>query len=287
MPLTRRAVAWATLAPLPAVLIGLRVMAVAHVPTGIWLQNVAAVGAGLLVLWAVRQTRWRRERPGTLMPWTVIAAAVVLMALTPLAPGVQGVHRWLPVGPIQLHAGALLAPALLVAVGEVGPKAALCVGVVTLAIFVAQPDRAQAASFAAGWLALTWPRRDTASKAARVVIALLAVGSILRTDPLMPVPYVEGIVGLAAEQGIGLAVAGVLALAILPIAVGLLPARRAAIAVATYLTCALIAPGFGPYPVPILGYGMSPILGYYLGVAGLAMVAPLDQAAQGGRGASV
>jgi hypothetical protein len=286
LPVTRRAVAWATVAPLPAVLIGLRVMSVAHVPTGIWLQNVAAVGAGLLVLWAVRRCRWRRERPGTPIPWAVIAAALVLMALTLVAPGLQGVHRWLPVGPIRLHAGALLAPALLIAVGEVGPKAALGVGVVTLAIFLTQPDRAQAVSFAAGWLALTWPRRGTASKAATVVIVLLAVGSILRTDPLMPVPYVEGIVGLAAEQGIGLAVAGVIALAILPIAVGLLPARRAAIGVATYLTGALIAPGFGPYPVPILGYGMSPILGYYLGVAGLEMVAPLDQAA-GWSGASV
>jgi hypothetical protein len=104
--------------------------------------------------------------------------------------------------------------------------------------------------------------------------ALLAGLSLLRDDPLAAVPHVEGIVGVATGQGLMWGAGSVIALSLIPIAYLPLADCPAGAALAAYTTGTLVAAWLGNHPVPVLGYGVSPILGYYLGVAGLWRASP-------------
>jgi hypothetical protein len=42
--------------------------------------------------------------------------------------------------------------------------------------------------------------------------------------------------------------------------------KHAGLALAVYITITLLAPFVGSFPVPVMGYGVSPILGYLVGL---------------------
>lgn len=259
-------------APLPALVVGLVVMSRAGVPTGIWIRNLGAALVGILVVMAVSVLR----APSSSSSWVgrrrwSIAVGLTLLGSTLMGPGVEGVHRWLDLGPLDVHVGAVILPALLVLLTSLDWTPTVAVGVLTLTVLLLQPDAAQAASFAAGWgvwMAMRGGRRAAVPITAAV---LLAGAAWLRHDPLEPVAVVEGIVGVAASQGAIWGAASLFALALLPIPFLLSPGQRVGAAVAVYLSGTLVAAWLGDYPVPVLGYGVSPILGYYLGVATLRL----------------
>ena len=101
----------------------------------------------------------------------------------------------------------------------------------------------------------------------RVWVALgsvaLVTASVLRLDPLEPVAHVEGIVGMASAQGMAWAGLGLLSLAVLPLALFWGLQRPVGLSLGAYLAGMLAAAALGDHPVPVLGYGVSPILGYY------------------------
>jgi hypothetical protein len=106
--------------------------------------------------------------------------------------------------------------------------------------------------------------------AAALVIAALAAWAWARVDPLPPVPYVEGIVGLARQSGPAWMVASLAALALLPLPffVGPFSGHPAvARALGAYLCICILAPLFGNFPVPLVGFGLSPIVGYFIALA--------------------
>lgn len=263
------------LAPLPALSIGILVMSSAGLAPSIWMANGAAALVGVLAAlaaWAWRRLAGRGPVP---LSW-LLPSALVLLGATLMAPGVQGVHRWLPVGPVQLHAGALLLPPLLVALSRARWVPSVAVAIMSSIILLLQPDAAQAASFAAGWvvLAVTEPGRTGRGRRGMIVaVAALAAASLLRTDPLGPVPHVEGIVGMAAAKGLPWAAAGVASLLVVPASLAWSRGRPET-ALAAYTITTLFAAWLGHHPVPILGFGVSPILGYYLALTALALGPP-------------
>jgi cell division protein FtsW (lipid II flippase) len=269
------------LAPVPALVVGVLIMRMSDVPAALWGQNLAAWAVGTLLCLGL----WRTRNSSQRSRWFDIAAVLTLAALaaTLLAPGVEGVHRWMPLGPVRLHAAAVLLPLLLVAMHGLAQargwwvSTAVAVGVA--GVLLLQPDAAQATAFAAGYLVLLLPLagRDPLRLIALLSVPLLAGLTWLRPDPLAPVPYVEGIVGLAAGQGAGWAVAAVVSLLVLPLPffhAGRGAGRHAGLALGTYVTITLLAAFLtGNFPVPVLGYGVSPILGY-LAALGVLMRAP-------------
>jgi cell division protein FtsW (lipid II flippase) len=262
------------LAPLPALVVGVLIMRMSDVPAVVWGQNLAAwvVGA-LLCLWFARP----RATPSRGTGFTVVAVlTVAALAATLLAPGVDGVHRWLPLGPVRLHAAAVLLPPLLVALHGLarvrGWWISTLVALGVAAILLLQPDAAQATAFAAAALVVLLPGagRDPLRLAGMLALPVLAGLSWLRRDPLGPVPYVEEIVDLAAGLGAVWAVAAVVSLLVLPLPfllAGRGGARPAGLALGAYVALTVLAAFVGVFPVPVLGYGVSPILGYFAGVA--------------------
>ena len=90
--------------------------------------------------------------------------------------------------------------------------------------------------------------------------------------PLLPVRQVEGIVGLAAQNGILWRIGAWLGLAVLPLPF-LLAGKSAHFPVARalgfYFGLCLLAPLAGAFPVPIMGFGLSPVIGYFIALGWL------------------
>lgn len=269
------------LAPVPALVVGVLTMRMSDVPAALWGQNLAAWAVGTLLCLGL----WRSRSSAGRSRWFDLAAVLTLAALaaTLLVPGVDGVHRWVPLGPVRLHAAAVLLPLLLVAMQGLSQargwwiSAGAAVGVAI--VLLLQPDAAQATAFAAGCLVLLLPlaKRDPPRLVCLLSLPLLAALAWLRRDPLAPVPYVEGIVGLAAGLGAGWGVAAVLSLLVLPLPffhAGRGAAKRAGLALGTYVAITVLAAFLGNFPVPVMGYGVSPILGYFVGLGLLMRAAP-------------
>jgi hypothetical protein len=251
-------IAWPTFAVLSfaAVATGCWVARAHGVYAHAWQMNLAAwaVGAGLAA--ALSRTGGAR--------WWPIAAVAGLTA-TFLSSGMSGVHRWIGLGPVRLNSAEMLLPPVFAAgTGIVFPLAIL----ILLAL---QPDASQAVAFAGGCIAAAMtsnPRRLWTA----ALLAAAAALSFLRADPLAPVPEVEGIVGLAASMSPALAALAMLTLAGTALT-PLLLRSPAAYGFAAYLALSALAPLFGAFPVPLVGMGVSPILGAWLGFGALLRLA--------------
>lgn len=253
-----------------AVAIGCAVAAAHDVPAGSWARNLVAWGVGAAAAWAVAR------RPAAL-PGLLLAAPAALAGTLLNAP-VDGVHRWIDVGPLHVNAAAVLLPAAIVALAALaGRRWCWLAAAATLALLVLQPDASQATAFGAGMLvvlaSLRTPAAIRAGGAAAVVLAVVAAW--LRPDPLEPVPEVEEIIALAWAWS---PVAAIVAVALLA-ATALWPlrlpapdrprARVAALALAACCAVVALAPAFGAFPVPLVGVGMSAVLGFWLGAGAL------------------
>jgi hypothetical protein len=268
-PAGARFLAGFALLALAAVAVGCAVAAAHGVPAGSWSRNLAAWGVGGVVAWvaAARTARFSG----------ILLIAPVALAATLLNPGQEGVHRWIDVGPLHVNAAATLLPAAVVALAAAGHRGwAWLAAAGMLGLLVLQPDASQAAALGAGMIVVLASLRASALvRAGGAAATLLAVAaSCMRPDPLAPVPEVEEIIGLAWASSPVVAAVAVALLA----ATALFPLRLArrngpftpALALAACCSVQALAPAFGAFPVPLVGVGMSPVLGFWLGAGALA-----------------
>jgi hypothetical protein len=246
------------------------VIAAAHgVPAGSWARNLAAWGVGGIAAWVVARRMSRLS--------AILLIAPIVLAATLINPGQEGVHRWIDVGPVHMNAASMLLPAAVVTLAALADRRwSWLAAAGMLGLLVLQPDASQAAALGAGMIvilaSLRAPALARAGGAAATVLAVAA--ACIRPDPLAPVPEVEGIVALAWTWSPVVAAVAVALLA----ATALFPLRLAgwsrrftpALALAACCGVQALAPAFGAFPVPLLGIGMSPVLGFWLGAGALA-----------------
>jgi len=263
--------------PLPALLLGVFVMRAHGVSPAIWGQN-AAVGL-LGVLAGAVLPRARLPVRFQQVPWGALCALAVLLA-TFISGDLEGVHRWVKLGPIRLHGAAIVLPMALLSLDAVRAagrlKLAAALALCTLGLLILQPDAAQATAFSAAAL-VSLRHTSTSSTARWLAMAVLVAGTgaaWLRPDSLGAVPHVEGIMGLAAAQGAATWAAALVALGLVPlpflVAWRLRAGSRegdAALMLGVYVAGTLVMPLFGNFPVPLMGYGVSPLLGYFSALA--------------------
>ena len=254
-----------------AVSSGAFVMQAGGLPAGLWLRNpIAWLVAGVLALFLSQR--------GWLSGWTAPAALVVI-ALSFAGAGQDGVRRWVELGPVQLNAAGLVLPLAIAAPGrERGWITAGCF-VVIGALLAWQPDISQLAAFAPAAIILAAARFGLRGAFAAIVLFAALVGvCLLRPDPLLPVEHVEGIFAMAASQSPMLAIAmavGLAVAALSPLLLWNVPALRwRAVALAAYFSATSVAWLMGAYPVPLAGYGISFVLGWWLGAAALTGIHP-------------
>lgn len=170
-------------------------------------------------------------------------------------------------------------PWLLLAVGVLLSQGrhAFALGVVsvTQALHVLQPDAGQATAFAVSAAILMGATRTVATswRGAGCMLALMgAAAAWMRPDPLSAVPHVERILHMAADQGAPWLLAALVSLVVL-----VLPAAHGAVwlrsvrseaaplaaSLAVYFTATIAVTELGDFPVPVVGAGAGPVLGWY------------------------
>jgi cell division protein FtsW (lipid II flippase) len=264
------------LLPLPAVLLG----AFAASRSGVSLKAFAVNGAAVVAGAGVAALVGRLPGPALARASLPLAlVALLLTAATLLFPGLDGIHRWLALGPLRLHASTVVAPWVLLGMSVLlhqrfAYAAALAVAMSVL--HAVQPDAGQGTAFSlAAALLLASARSTPWPMRALACAGTLAAGlaAWLQPDPLAAVPHVERIVHLAAGLSPVLGVVAVLALALLgvPAALGL-NTRAGALSgsLLVYLAAAVGVTALGNFPVPVMGAGAGPILGWYLATGILA-----------------
>lgn len=259
------------LASLLTIGLGAAVMAQANVPFVIWIRNpIAWLVAGALGLFLAS----RGSLGAAMAP-----LALIVIALSLIGPDQLGVHRWLDLGGLQLNAAALVLPAAIAAFDRTRPWLAIPCFIAIAAILAWQPDISQIASFAFASFILASSRFGWRGALAAAAIAAAAVALCLsRPDPLLPVAHVEGIFLLAWSQQPTLAVVMGVALAAACLAPLLLPPTAAlrgpGMALAGYFALTGGAFLLGAYPVPLAGYGLSFVIGWWLGFSYLSVREP-------------
>jgi hypothetical protein len=272
------------LASLAAVASGAVVCAASEVPAGLWIRNLAAWAVGALLAVGLSFA------PGT-APRVALWAAPIALLASFLGPAPDGVHRWIDLGPMQLNAAMVVLPAAIVAlaVSAKGSREPWLAALACLVLLAGQPDASQATTLAAimALVALKTMEPPPVRAALAAASAGIAIVAWLRPDPLQPVPEVEQIIGLAYALSPGAAVAALLSLAATAAAPVLFTARAsgavrlAGLALGLCLLLWSATPFLGAFPVPLVGIGLSPILGAWLGVGLLAGRLARDQSGAG------
>lgn len=206
---------------------------------------------------------------------TLLAVAVVtLLAPLALVSG-DGPRRWIGAGGIRLYVASVVLPGTLLLLarnlgpGTHGPARPLTALVAVAAALAAQPDASQATAFSLACLPFLGIGTLALPAHAGVGVALAAATWVawLRPDPLEPVPYVEGVFALALAISPFVLVLALLSV-VLPIALLLraaryFPGRPEIIPVAIYYVTLAFLASHQLTPVPLLGFGAGPILGYF------------------------
>lgn len=252
-----------------ATLLGCAYMVMGKAPMAYPAVNLAALLIGLLVFASLAKVRFSVERRGGPL---LIAAGLALVATALFGVQVEGIARWIRLGPLVVQPGLILLPPMVVAFYRRSSPAAALGMIAAAAAFAIQPDRAMAGALAAGTVALLAARRDaTAILAALASIAGFVV-TLLRPDPSPALPFVDQIVYSAFDVHVlaGAAVLAGLALLVLPALAGARfgpEVRAAALVFGATWAAVIVAAVLGNYPTPVVGYSGSAVLGYVLSLA--------------------
>lgn len=241
------------------VLVGLAYMATGGAPSAYPIVNGAALALSALIVLIGLPPLGRRARN------IAVAGLLALFALPLLTgPSMNGIARWLPIGPFILHAGMLTIPALAVLAAHddrLGPPALAA----ALLIALAQPDFASAFALIGGAIGAYQVRSDW--RFGLVVIGgfFIAIAAALQGE-LPAVPFVERIIIDALPTAplmaglIALSIAGAVLIMLFGTGLPRIARYPTGMSLFGFWLAALIS----NYPTPLAGYGAAAIIGYAL-----------------------
>ena len=263
-------------AAIPALLGSLLLLNFAAAPGSLLIQQatvaVAAIAAALL---SARYLKTHFASAKT--PWLLLGLAALVCA--PILGGAMSTpHRWLGFSGFRLYIAPVVLPLFLLlwhrtlSDGTGTAILSTVAAVVTVLGLLLQPDAAQLTAFAVASIPILG--FSSGGRVVRLltlgVFSLVAAVSCSLPDPLVPVPYVEGVFMLAAKFSDWALFAAVFAAALPVIAIAWLAYRmrsRGILAVALYFAVLYLLAPVQVTPVPLLGFGAGPILGYFIMVS--------------------
>lgn len=262
---------------LPAVLIGAIAMGIHDVPSRYYLFNIGCLLLGWLIsCFAIaKKTKIRKKE------WVGVVSIIlilVLYALTFLDLGIEQVHRWLSLGPLSIHISSIFAPLLIRELWTLKEnKNDVLVAVFTILaafLLVLQPDASQLTAFAIPMMMILFYKKNNRIYAYSLigVLSVLVITSWIFLDTLPPVTYVEEILALVMDMGLIWSILGILSLILIPLPFFLFPMPNRKVVsrcLGLYFAIVIITTFFGNFPVPVMGYGISPIIGYLMAITWL------------------
>jgi len=268
-PLPRYLLYWSAV---PAIAISIWLLHITQVPRSTQTLQVIAVTLASLAFVVIVRSR-RMKVPGNTERLALVMALSLFVPL--LADTPSGPKRWIFLGGARLYVAPMVLPAALFLLGAplIRVPGLYAASVIAAgAALVLQPDASQVSAFALGMLALVVSRTHFMLRFTLLVVLLsCAVVAWHIPDPLMPVRHVEGVFSLAAEVS-PVALVAALACAALPVTALISSAwstrSSGTFAVAVYYAALFAQAPLQVTPVPLVGFGAGPILGYFL-VAGM------------------
>lgn len=258
----------------PSIFIGTLAMVSYGVTMSIWIQNIIIwlIGTVLGSVFIIRN----KERKFGIGNFSYTIIIVVLLVLPFFFNDLDGVHRWLSFGPINLYIASIILPILIIHVWELALNNregyVLGLTILTSAILLFQPDAGQLTAFACATAFIVWKMINNrmVKLLSITFIAALCIVSWVFLDDLAPVPYVEHIIFLVADLGNNWLVLGISSL-ILLLSPFFFYGRKSIISLSlgVYFLMTMIVTLIGHFPMPIMGYGISPILGYLISITWL------------------
>jgi hypothetical protein len=242
------------------VLAGIANMAAGSAPSHYLAINAFALATALALIRFVPAIKTERA--------VIIASAFAIFALgLPLliGPDLEGVRRWIGIGPVQLHSGMLVLPMLVMLLHRLASPYGIAATAFASILISLQPDRASAIALLAATGALLVAHRST-THLIQLLCAGLAIGvTFMRPDILEPVPFVENVLSDAWLKNPLLAVglAASLAAAVIMPVLGNVRFCPVTATLAGFATASFL----GAYPSPLLGYGAAAIVGFGLAIA--------------------
>ncbi len=255
---------------------------------GMTTRNIAAFGLGLALGWAAHRVAfWNHGAAVLFTIGTAILALVLIVGIE-----LDGVRRWLDLGPVVVQPALILSPLLLAIVASREGRHWRFAILLPVLLVALQPDAASMFALAAGVAALMagasglsprgWTGRRLAITGAALWVAVIGLAfSGIQTPP--PVAFVEGTVGLALLGG---PFAGMLHFTAIALMIAALLSRTdpAGLALAAYFTVATLAAVFWAFPMPVAGAGPSHLIGFGIAAGWLATHRQLQGRGEGGRG---
>lgn len=252
-----------------SVAVGIAYLKIADAPISYIVVNLLAAAIGVVCFVGMNGVT---KRPARMTTTIWLGLTPLLLGTTLFGVAVDGASRWLRVGSLTLQPSLILVPALLVVYSQRRSIIAT-VSIVLVACAVAlQPDRAMAAVLASGTTVLAFKIRERiVSAAALFSIATFGV-TLYRADTLPATPYVEGILFTAFGLNVTTGIAALLGVGILilPSILGRSAKPDATNAYRVFgavWLAVIVAAAVGNYPTPLVGYGGSAIVGYFLSIA--------------------
>lgn len=245
----------------PAVFLGVLAMILGGVSPAMWGQQAAAWLVFALLAPALRRAAGRvRDAVWCLLFVMILAAAL-------FGPEAGGARRWVNLFVFRVNTAQLVLPALLIVLCRVKcPYPALMAAAAVLCV---QPSLAQLTAFSAAALALFWRggHKRIWGIASALVLVLLVIACRQIPVALEPVLYCEGILSMLGDVSWLLLAAGLLSLAAVPaffLHRFCVKRETQALCLSVYYAVSLLFVLTGEYPVPFMGFGLSPIAGYFL-----------------------
>jgi hypothetical protein len=198
---------------------------------------------------------------------------LILFILSLFSSGMDNVHRWVSIGPLNLNVAMAFTPIILYEI-FIGLNAyhyySYLLAIITSFLFILQPDAGLATSFASAVIFLVISKKNLSLISRLVVgfvLSLLVLLSWLRHDPLPAVAHVESILllfGHLGRLGIFVAIFSFCALIAPFLSIFIFGKNKElAISFLIYFIMSFVVTAFGHFPVPVFGAGVSSVIGWY------------------------
>ena len=259
---------------LPAIFLGTLAMISYGVTSSIWIQNLIIwiVGTVLGSVFIIKNKKKNISIGNFSYPIILVALLVLPFWFSDL----DGVHRWLSFGPINLYIASIILPLLIIHLWKLAlnNREHYVIGLtfITLVILLFHPDAGQLTAFACATAIILWKKISNRMIKLLSITLIVAFGIVswVFLDDLAPVPYVEHIIFLVADLGNFWFILGVLSLLLLVCPFFFYGEKNIiSLSLGVYFLMMMIVTLFGNFPMPIMGYGISPIIGYLIAITWL------------------
>lgn len=199
--------------------LGLLYLGAAGAPTIHLVVNALSLVMGVALVGVLRPTALASRSSGG----AILVLGGLLLATALFGVSVDGASRWIRVGGVSLQISLIVLPAMLVTFAR-GRGLLETVGMILAAIALAlQPDRAMAGVLAAALVVLAIYRRDRWVESTLAVAVICFTVTLIRTDALPAVPYVDQILYTSFQVHVlaGIAVVSGALLLVVPAVAGL------------------------------------------------------------------